>query len=511
VTPKVPLREALRDRALLGNVLAGESWKPWRTLLIASMGEALIDDEERAIFERFTGRDLAPQRRVNELAIVAGRRGGKTRALALLATYIAALCDHTDALAAGERGIVLCVAQGTDIARKIIEFCLSDFESSDILRQLVRGRSADAIELVGGVSIEARPASFRKLRGPTYVAVIADELAFWYTETDYANPDVEVIAACRPALLTTGGPLLMASSPYAKRGVLWDTFRRHWGPDGAAGVLVAKATTTELNPTIPQAEIERELERDRARNTAELLAEFRGDLETFVSLELVEACVADYVELAPVSGAPYHAFCDPAGGSGPDAFALAISHRDGQQILVDCVREVRPPFMATAVVEQFAALLRMYGVLLLQGDKWGGGIVPELFGRAGIRYEQGAQIKSDIYASVLPLLNSGRVTLPRNERLVHQFASLERTTAFGSGREKIDHARDAHDDLCNAAAGAIAVAAGFAGFGYNGYDITHAYVRGSGDEDSEERRNQLYRMRFLGHLRDCGYPVFGGW
>jgi hypothetical protein len=505
VKPKVSLREALSDQALLGNVLADETWKPWRVLLIAAMGEPLVDDEERAIFKRFTGREREPLRRVNELAIVAGRRGGKTRALSALASYLVSCVDHSDALAPGERGIVLCVAQGTDVARKIIEFCTSDFDGSDILRQLVVGRSTDAIELVGGVSIEAKPSSFRRLRGPTYLACIADEIAFFYVDSGYANPDVEVLAAVRPALLTTNGPLLMASSPYAKRGVLWDVFRRHWGPDGAPGILVAKGATRDLNPTIPAAEIERELERDRARNTAEFLAEFRGDLESFVSAEVVECCVGDYVELAPAVGTYYYGFVDPAGGSGSDAFALAISHRDGQQVIIDAVREIRPPFLPTAAVEQLVALLKSYRVSRVYGDKWGGGFVSEQFQRAGVRYEQSAEDKSAIYVSVLPLINSGRLTLPRNERLIHQLASLERTTAFGSGRERIDHPRDMHDDLANAVCGAALQAGSF-----GGYDSSFKWVHGA-DDDSEEQRNQQYRMQFLGHLRNCGYPVWGGW
>jgi len=49
-----------------------------------------------------------------------------------------------------------------------------------------------------------RPASFRKLRGPTYVAVIADELAFWYADVAYANPDIEILTAVEPGLATTG-------------------------------------------------------------------------------------------------------------------------------------------------------------------------------------------------------------------------------------------------------------------------------------------------------------------
>jgi hypothetical protein len=68
--------------------------------------------------------------------------------------------------------------------------------------------------------LEVRPASFRKLRGPTYVAVVADELAFWYVDAAYANPDVEILNAVEPGLATTGGPLILASSPHARRGAV---------------------------------------------------------------------------------------------------------------------------------------------------------------------------------------------------------------------------------------------------------------------------------------------------
>jgi hypothetical protein len=43
--PRLSLRAALADKNLLGNSLPGETWRPWRTLLIAAMGEALNDGE----------------------------------------------------------------------------------------------------------------------------------------------------------------------------------------------------------------------------------------------------------------------------------------------------------------------------------------------------------------------------------------------------------------------------------------------------------------------------------
>ena len=53
------------------------------------------------------------------------------------------------------------------------------------------------------------------------------------------------------------------------------------------------------------------------------------------------------------------AFVDPAGGSGPDAMTLAIAHkaRPDDRIIIDAVREMRPPFSPTVVVDEFAELL----------------------------------------------------------------------------------------------------------------------------------------------------------
>jgi hypothetical protein len=58
--PRVPLREALSDPNLLGAAIAGDSWRSWRTLLIAAMGESLTEDE-RATFRALTGRDREPR------------------------------------------------------------------------------------------------------------------------------------------------------------------------------------------------------------------------------------------------------------------------------------------------------------------------------------------------------------------------------------------------------------------------------------------------------------------
>jgi hypothetical protein len=120
VKPQTSLRAALADPNLLD--LGAPSWAAWRPLLLSALGEPLLPDELE-LYRRFTGRSKAPTKRVDEAWIVAGRRAGKTRAMASLATYLAALCDHSQHLARGQRGYVLVVAPDLKQAGELIAYC----------------------------------------------------------------------------------------------------------------------------------------------------------------------------------------------------------------------------------------------------------------------------------------------------------------------------------------------------------------------------------------------------
>jgi hypothetical protein len=239
--PLTPIREALTDHALLGSVLRGDSWSSWRTLLIASMGEPL-DKVERKAFKRMTGgRKREPRQRVDELWAVIGRRGGKTRAAAMLSVYLSAMCDHRETLALGERGLVLFLAQTQQTAQRAFDYAAAVFDALPMLAGYVESRTADTLRLKTGIDLQIRAASFRGLRGVTAVAVIADECAFWYSDETSANVDSAILTAVRPALATTGGPLIVISSPYGKRGEMFKAYRQHYGPDGDPRILVAQA------------------------------------------------------------------------------------------------------------------------------------------------------------------------------------------------------------------------------------------------------------------------------
>jgi len=453
---RVSLRDALVDSDLLGHVMVGPTWEPHRILAMAAMGEALTD-EERIVFKQFTGRNRESGEPVSEYCTISGRRTGKTVTMGMLATYLSSCCDYSDVLIAGEAGVLLCLSQDQRVASQLLNFVEENLRGSPILGQLVVNRTADAIELKNNIRIEVRPVSFKKLRGPTWIAILCDELSFWLVEEHYQNPDVEVLAACRPGLLTTRGMLVSASSPYAKRGVLWDTFRKHYGPDGSPSVLVAKGTTSEFNPTIPQEEIDRELERDPVGNRAEYLAEFRDDISSFCNPEVVRQCTAGVTARPPSPHITFLAFCDPSGGSA-DSMTLAIGHYDSvkQTVIVDCLLEQRVPFSPELTVRDFSYTLKAYGVRKVFGDRYAGIWPVEQFQRFDIEYVQNAAPKSELYLTLLALLNSRRIELVDNQRLAAQLCSLERRTARG-GKDSIDHPPGGHDDCANAIAGLAAI------------------------------------------------------
>jgi hypothetical protein len=85
-------------------------------------------------------------------------------------------------------------------------------------------------------------------------------------------------------------------------------------------------------------------------------------------------------------------------------------------------------------------------------------------------------------------LNSGRIVLPRNDRLQAQIVGLERRTRT-VGRDTISHPDRGHDDVANAVAGAAALAK------FGGYDTSMCWV--SGDDDSGAARQRVRLQAFI--------------
>lgn len=427
------------------------SWFAWRVFLSVLFGLPL-DCDQLALFRQCTGRSEPDAQGYFEANLVIGRRGGKSFILALIAVYLATFRTWTQYLGPGERATIMIIAADRKQARVCLRYVKGLLAATPMIKPLIQNERAESVDLSNRVTVEVHSASFRSTRGYALGCILADEAAFWRSE-ESANPDTEILNALRPGMATVPGSLLLvASSPYARKGVLWDAYRKHFGK--TSPVIVWRAATRVMNPSIPQGVIDQAMEADPASAAAEYLAEFRSDIENFVSWDVVQTCVTrGVIERAPQNRHSYAGFCDPSGGSS-DSFTLAVAHKDADNLILDCLREIRPPFSPESVVEEFAGVLKSYGIKTLTGDRYAALWPVEAFARHGVKYVQSARTKSDLYQSFLPLLNSRRVSLLDMPRLTSQLVGLERRTARG-GRDSIDHATGSHDDLANAAAGAL--------------------------------------------------------
>ena len=200
------------------------------------------------------------------------------------------------------------------------------------------------------------------------------------------------------------------------------------------------------------------LPRTRNSTAPSTISEWRDDLATFISRQLLEAAVdTDVIVRPPQPDVQYFAFDDPSGGA-HDSYTLGIAHRRGDDVLLDLLYERFAPLNPFEVTSEIAALLREYRCTEVTGDDYGKRWVSDAYARIGITRRKSDLDRSGIYLNVLPLFSSGRARLLDSPRLINQFANLERRT-FPSGKDKVDHGRGGHDDLCNAAAGALVLAA----------------------------------------------------
>lgn len=452
----VTILDALPDPQLFGDTFQGESWETWRAVLSAAFALPMTVDQAET-FKRLAGGREPPESRVSELVVIAGRRSAKTQTAAATAVYlgtIGATLDGTlDRLSRGERGVIAILAVDRQQAKVAMHYVRAFVVESPIFSRMVERINTESVDLANGISIEVHTNSYRAVRGRTLLAAIFDEVCFWRSEQT-ANPDVEVYRAAIPALATTGGLLFIISSPYSKRGLVYQKWRKHYGQPGP--VLVVQGETRDFNPLIPDEIISQALEDDPEAAKSEWLGQFRSDIAGFLQREAVEPCVrAGPLELPYNRQYQYAAFVDPAGG-GQDEFCIAIGHTEDQTAIIDVLRAERG--VPASIVSEFALMLRSYGLNEVTGDRYGGSWPADEFAKHGIKYHAAEKPKSDLYVDLLPRINSQRVELPPDEKLIGQLINLERRTGR-SGKDSIDHGPGGHDDRANVCAGLASLTA----------------------------------------------------
>jgi hypothetical protein len=230
-------------------------------------------------------------------------------------------------------------------------------------------------------------------------------------------------------------------------------------------VLVVQGPSQLFNPSLNDQTVAAQREADPAAAGSEWDAEFRSDIATYLDDQLIEAAVEHGrpLELPPASTGYYRAFCDASGGVGHDSYTIAIGHKDGERFVIDLVRGTVGKVDPDAVTKLYAALCKDYRITTVFGDAYAAQWVAGAWQNTGVAYVKSDLAKSQIYLECIPLFTRGLVRLPDHPKLLRELRLLERQT-HRSGRDSVDHPRNAIDDHANAVCGVLRDLSNYLGY-----------------------------------------------
>jgi len=487
------------------------TWLPWKSFLKALFNLRMNEDELK-IFRECTELEKPYDRRTREAWVLVGRRGGKSSMAALIAVWLACFKEWSKFLSPGERPYIFIVSVTKFQARIVKDFLVAILESTEFLRQMIDVNRQFEIDLTNGVTISCLPCTYRAIRGKTVVCAILEEVCFWRWEVESAVQDKEVVRALRPSMISIPESLLIAiSTPYIAQGVMAENFNDYYGTVGP--VLCWKAPTWTMNPTCDRREIEKEYEKDPESAASEYGAEWRSDISGAIPPEVVDAAVVPKrFELESRAGIDYKGAIDPSGGR-RDSFTMAIVHWDKEErkVIVDVLREARPPFRPESVVEEFSDVFKKYRVGEIQSDRYAGEWVTASFRDCGVRVKPAKMTKSEFYLEAMALLNNGSIELLDSKRLAGQFKALQRRPRSG-GKDMIDNfLQGGFDDLAN-----VCAIACVNGVGRGEEEPARAYHLGMGRKPAKEEEKGISESlrrdieeRALSMIEDRGYASLG--
>ena len=341
-----------------------------------------------------------------------------------------------------------------------MDYCRALFHDNELLASLIENELQDELHLKRRIIFEVQAASAAHSRGKTAVAICLDESAF-LKSGDAVDSDADLVTALRPSLATTGGCLLLTSSPAGAEGLVYQLYKRHFGPKGDARCIVAKGASRDLNPSLRQSVIDRAYDQDAEAAASEYGAEFREPMTAYLTRELIERAIEPGVtSRVRLPGVEYFADCDTASGAGRDLMALCIGHKsiDADRLItvIDLLLEEKPPFDPVACIAAMCQHLKAWGINTVSGDQYGLPYVTT-FARNGINYVVRSISTSDVYLHCMPAWTSGGISmLDGHARAVDQLVGLRRRIGQ-AGREYVEHPKSAHthDDLATVVSGVI--------------------------------------------------------
>jgi phage terminase large subunit-like protein len=398
-----------------------------------------------------------------------GRRASKSTMAAIVMLHQCLLAPGLDGLVRpGERRYSAAVATNLRQARLIVAAARSIVEASPALASLIESASEDEIRFTNGTALAAWPCSSRGGRGWPIHCLVLDESGFFMSDTEGPQVGERVWQALIPSTAQFGDRaiVIVCSTPYGTDGFFAELWQRAMAgelPDAQA----QKLSTASVNPTISDAFLAREQNRDPESFRAEYLAEFVGSGQSYLEAERLEAAIADRGMLPPSAGKDWVAGLDPAFSSDPFGLAIVGRSLDGSGRLVLAQARSWLPrrgvsFEDRRVVEdevlaEVAAVCKTYRAACVT-DQYAAPAVVDRLQRAGLQVKSVAMTatsKTAAFAELRAKLYGGELELYDEPDLIAELRRLRSKFTAGSASVVNPRVGGSHGDMAQALAMAV--------------------------------------------------------
>jgi hypothetical protein len=347
------------------------------------------------------------------------------------------LVRDLSSLAPGQRAVALVIAPNQKLRGECVNYALGAIRSKPELARLLvseaqtefvlRRPDGHEVTFEGGVATRGGYGA----RGRSLTDFALDESAFFLDDTYVVND--ETIFTAGMARVLPGGQTIVASTPWAEKGLLYNLWRRNFGHPVDA--LVAHAPTLVLHDSPMTRTI---VERARAADPEKAKCEFDAvflstgttsffegaTIDSSISPEVIRSEPGDTV----AAGADF--------GFRSDSSALVVVHRRGGKFIVGDILELRPeadaPLKPSETVRAFAERIKGKCSSVMADQHYRESIEEHL-SESRLTFVSAPNTPADAYMRARLLFRDGKVQIPNNDRLIRQLREVQGRPMPGGG------------------------------------------------------------------------------
>lgn len=435
----------------------------------------------------------------NEIDCIVGRRGGKSQLVSAIMAYklyrLLNLRSPQEyfGLVSGSPIDLTILAQDAEGSSRLYDKLKEDVNRCSFFAPFIKGSTSEMTfvseadrfkrDITPSIKAMSFPCTTNAVRGPSSYVLALDEFAFYRNQVGVNSEEIYKAAAPATMQFKAGGVregkresmILIITSPNGRIGKYYQLYQSAMRMGNDSDILAFRCSTSEMNPRSDVAFLKKEFRENPDSFKAEYGGNFLEAAESYVKLATMNECVdlerPNKIQFEDAAiGRKYFWGLDL--GMKHDATALAISHwepnktQTGATLVYDYIDRLMvgegeyvgfKELPLDDLLKWLTHLNRYYPCFKGATDQHGGAMFVQLLESIEIHglelVHLTSGINSQMYLTMKGLMEQRNIRFPNEEKFLNELKLVE-ASYVGKYQIRVEapDEKDAHDDMCDAAA-----------------------------------------------------------